>query len=310
MVNKVNNISELHQRLGLEAPINPLLSVIDMVHFDSIYKIIDRPPAVFGFYSIILKIIDGDLVYGRNRFDFSQGSMVFISPGQMLRAHGKVVTQEGVGLFFQEDLIRGTLLDRLADKYVFFNYEINEALHVSEAEKIIINRLLADIKEASVATEDEYTPKILVSLISLLLTYAEKFYSRQFQTRSHLNNDLISQFERHLNLYFQEEQALEQGLPTVSYFADSLSLSPSYLSDLLHRYTGISAQEHIHKRLIQESKRLLSGTDLNISEIAYRLGFKYPSHFTKFFKTKTARSPKDYREQDAYSHYPLNRGNV
>jgi len=233
--------------------------------------------------------------YGKGYYDFNEGSLMFTAPGQVIAPGPDVVVDEGWALFFHPDLIHGTDLGRKIHQYSFFNYETNEALHISEEEKLIIKDCVANIQREYSQNIDKHSQGLIVSNIELLLNYCARFYDRQFYTRAKVNSDVVQQFEKLLKDYFSQDTLIEMGLPNVKYFASKLNLSPNYLSDLLNKFTGKTTQEHIHLELIDKAKTLLWGTNNSISEIAYGLGFEHPSHFTKIFKTKTGKSPSEYR---------------
>ena len=200
-----------------------------------------------------------------------------------------------LGLFFHPDLINGTSLAKKINEYSFFNYEANEALHISDDEKIILKDCVEKIEKEYSQNIDKHTQGLIVSNLELLLNYCDRFYDRQFLTRGKVSKDIVQRFEHLLNDYFAQPAEINAGLPEVNFFASHLNLSPNYLSDLLNRFTGKTTQEHIHLKLVDTAKSLLWNTEKSISEIAYELGFRYPSHFTKVFKTKTGLTPKQYR---------------
>jgi AraC-like DNA-binding protein len=202
---------------------------------------------------------------------------------------------EGWALFVHRDLFHGTDLGRKIHQYSFFNYEVNEALHISEDEHLILKDCTGKIQKEYSQNIDKHTQGLIVSNIELLLNYCNRFYDRQFYTRAKLNTDVIQQFEKLLKDYFSQDTLIESGLPNVTWFASRLNLSPNYLSDLLQKFTGKSTLEHIHLEVIDRARTLLWSTGASISEIAYQLGFEHPSHFTKIFKTKTGKSPSAYR---------------
>jgi AraC-like DNA-binding protein len=203
--------------------------------------------------------------------------------------------EEGWGLFFHPDLINGTSFAKKINEYSFFNYEANEALHISDDEKMILKDCVEKIEKEYSQNIDKHTQGLIVSNIELLLNYCDRFYDRQFLTRNKVNKDIVQRFEHLLNDYFAQDELINAGLPDVKFFASHLNLSPNYLSDLLNRFTGKTTQEHIHLKLVDTAKSLLWSTEKSISEIAYELGFEYPSHFTKVFKTKTGLTPQQYR---------------
>ena len=290
----LQSISDLHKLVEYTPPKHPLISVIDHADF---YK--KRPKENifyrFGFYTISCKKFEGLLKYGKGYYDFSEGSLLFTAPGQVLAPGPDVTVEEGWALFIHPDLIYGTDLGKKMHQYTFFNYEANEALHISEEEKLIIKDCVAKIEKEYSQNIDKHSQGLIVSNIELLLNYCNRFYDRQFYTRAKVNSDVVQQFEKLVKDYFSQDSLIETGLPNVKYFASRLNLSPNYLSDLLNKFTGKTTQEHIHLELIDKAKTLLWGTDNSISEIAYGLGFEHPSHFTKLFKSKTGKSPSEYR---------------
>jgi len=290
----LQSISDLHKLVKFAPPKHPLISVIDHTNFyarrpkeDVTYRL--------GFYTISCKKFEGLLKYGKGYYDFSEGSLLFTAPGQVIAPGPDVTVDEGWALFFHPDLIHGTDLGRKIHQYSFFNYEANEALHISEEEKLTIKDCVAKIAREYSQNIDKHSQGLIVSNIELLLNYCNRFYDRQFYTRAKVNADVVQQFEKLLKDYFSQSTLIETGLPNVKYFASRLNLSPNYLSDLLNKFTGKTTQEHIHLEMVDKAKSMLWGTNDSISEIAYGLGFEHPSHFTKLFKSKTGKSPSDYR---------------
>lgn len=290
----IASISDLHDFAGYPSPKHPLISLIDNEAF---YEHCPRDLAFFrfGFYTISCKRFKGVLKYGKGHYDFSEGSLMFTAPGQVISSSPDGQVEEGWALFFHPDLINTAELGKKIHQYSFFSYDVNEALHISEEEKRTIKDCVNKIEKEYSQNIDKHTLNLIVSNIELLLSYCDRFYDRQFYTRSKVNSDVVQQFEKLLNDYFAQDTLIETGLPNVKYFASRLNLSPNYLSDLLNRFTGKTTQEHIHLQLIGKAKSLLWGTDNSISEIAYELGFEHPSHFTKIFKTKTGKSPTAFR---------------
>ncbi|OCX51618.1 transcriptional regulator [Mucilaginibacter sp. PPCGB 2223] len=290
----LESISDLHKLVQYASPKHPLVSLIDHADFyaktpkyDGLYR--------FGFYTISCKKFEGTLKYGKGHYDFNEGSLMFTAPWQVIAPGPDVVVDEGWALFIHPDLIHGTSLGKKIHEYSFFNYETNEALHISEEEKQILEDCLAKIEREYSQNMDKHTQGLIVSNIELLLNYCNRFYDRQFYTRAKVNSDVVQQFEKLLKGYFAQSTLIDAGLPNVGYFASRLNLSPNYLSDLLNKFTGKTTQEHIHLEMIDKAKSQLWGTDNSISQIAYALGFEHPSHFTKIFKTKTGKSPSEYR---------------
>jgi AraC family transcriptional activator of pobA len=291
----IGSITELHDLYGAGKPRHPLITVIDLAKHR-----IKRPrePVTFrlGFYSIFCKKFSGVLRYGRSYYDFSEGSLMFTAPGQATSSSPGPPVEEGWALFFHPDLINNSALGRKIKDYSFFNYETNEALHVSEEEKKILAVVIENIKKEYAQNIDKHTQTLIQSNIELLLNYCDRFYDRQFYTREKVNSDVVRQFEKLLKDYFAQDTLIDSSLPNVRYFAGKLNLSPNYLSDLLHKFTGKSTQEHIHLQLVDKAKALLWSTQRSVSEIAYALGFEHPSHFTRLFKQKTGYAPSDYRD--------------
>ncbi|MFT3827657.1 MAG: helix-turn-helix domain-containing protein [Chitinophagaceae bacterium] len=290
----LESISDLHDLVKYPRPKHPLISVIDHTDFyarrpkeDSLYR--------FGFYTISCKRFEGLLHYGKSQYDFKEGSLLFTAPGQVIGSGPNVTVDEGWALFIHPDLLHGTSLGMKMHEYSFFQYEINEALHVSEEEKQILQDCLNNITREYNQHIDKHTQSVIISNIELLLNYCNRFYDRQFYTRSKVNADVIQRFERLLKEYFSQPDLTEEGLPQVSYFASQLNLSAGYLSDLLQKFTGKTTQEHIHLELVERAKSLLWSTEKSISEIAYDLGFEHPSHFAKLFKAKTGKTASEFR---------------
>lgn len=293
----INSISDLHRLLALPKPEHPLVSVIDMsgikCHFDEQIKSV-----IYNFYSVcIKKNFTGKLKYGQNYYDFDEGVMTFFSPGQVI----STVTPEdmamnGWWLVIHPDFIQSYALARNIKEYGYFTYAVNEALHLSDKEEAMMTMLIEQIEQEYRSTIDNYSQDVIVSQIELLLNYANRFYNRQFITRKNASHDLLTKLEDILSDYFDHEQVKEMGLPTVHYLAEKLNVSPTYLSDLLRKLTGQSAQQHIHNKLIDKAKEILTTTSLSVSEIAYQLGFEYPQSFNKLFKSKTNVSPLEFRQ--------------
>jgi AraC-like DNA-binding protein len=236
--------------------------------------------------------------YGRKTIDFQDGNLICIAPNQTIEIDNEIEEREdkmGWGLFFHPDLIRSTTLNQKIKEYSFFQYEVSEALHLSDKEKNILLECVQKIQTELQENIDVHSQYIIVSTIELLLNYCSRFYGRQLITRSQSNKSIISQIENLLTQYFADNKINEQGLPTVKYLANKVHLSPSYLSDLLKKETGKNAQEHIHFYLIEEAKNLLLNSEKNINEIAFDLGFEYPQYFNKLFKKKTGKTPMEYR---------------
>jgi AraC-like DNA-binding protein len=296
---EINTISQAHQSLGLLPPKHPLVSVVKLADF--------RPTIDFkglkvvnNLYQITLKNIGcGNLTYGKNTYDYEEGTLLFTSPGQVIILEGEMPAEnsedKGWTLAFHPDLIRKSSLADKIDNYSFFNYDVNEALHLSEEELKTIEELLDKIITEYSQNLDKHSQNLIVSNIELLLDYCTRFYDRQFYTRTNINVDFVSKFEKLLKTYYDLGNVAEIGLPNVQYLSQKLNFSSNYLSDLLKKETGKTAQEHIHLFVINKAKNSLLNSNNSISEIGYSLGFEYPQHFSSLFKSKTGYSPSEYR---------------
>jgi AraC-like DNA-binding protein len=252
----------------------------------------------YGLYCIFLKEIKcGDLKYGCNYYDYQEGSLVFISPGQIVEVEdfGQNFQPKGYALIFHADLIHGTSLGRHIQDYSFFSYQSNEALHLSERERKIILECFAKIKYELEQAIDKHSKRLIVSNIEMVLDYCVRFYDRQFITRDKVHKGILERFENLLNEYFQSEKPQTIGLPSVAYYAAELNLSSNYFGDLIKKETGKTAQEYVQSKLIDIAKEKIFDQSKSVNQIAYELGFKYPQHFTRLFKQKVGQSPNEYR---------------
>jgi AraC-like DNA-binding protein len=290
----IASISDLHNILGYDKPKHPLITLVDLTKIPQ-QEMQNEVSASFGFYSIMCKKFDGVLQYGRGNYDFDEGSLLFTAPNQIISSSSNLKICEGWALYFHPDLIYATELGKKIHTYSFFNYDTNEALHISDEEKKIVKDCIQKIEREYSQNIDKHSQDLIVSNLELLLNYCNRFYDRQFYTRTKVNSDVVAKFERLLTDYFLQN-LVEKGTPTVTYFATELNISPNYLSDLLNRFTGKTTQEHIHLQIVEKAKLELWNSEKSISEIAYELGFEYPSHFTKIFKTKTGKSPSEFRQ--------------
>jgi len=290
--NALNNHETLH----------PLVSVIDFSKANP--RSWDGQKSVkinFGLYCIFLKDFKGcDLKYGRNYYDYQEGTLVFVAPGQMMvvETDGQVYQPKGYALVFHPDLIRGTTLAKSINDYNFFSYNANEALHLSERERQIVLDCFSKIEFELQQNIDKHSKKLITSNIELFLNYCERFYDRQFITRDIENKGILEKFEELLNGYFSSDKPQRFGLPSVAYFADELHLSANYFGDMIKKETGKSAKEYILNKIIDVAKNNTFNTDKSVNEIAYELGFKYPQHFTRLFKNVTGFTPNEYRFQN------------
>ncbi|MEH6682708.1 MAG: helix-turn-helix domain-containing protein [Sediminicola sp.] len=294
VIKTIKSISDLHKKLGYEKPKHPLITLVDLTNVGS-ESSKEEVFFTLDFYAIICKSFEGILKYGRSIYDFQEGSLLFTAPGQIISSSPDLKVTKGWALYFQPDLLYGTDLAKKIQDYTFFGYEVNEALHISEAEKNILNTCVQNIHREYNQNTDHHTQELIVDSIQLMLNYSKRFYERQFITRKKVNSGIVERFEALLREYIRENNLIETGVPSVTYFADKLNLSPTYLTDILKHQTGKNSQEHIHLALVNKAKDMLLGTTMTVSEIAYDLGFEYPSHFSKLFKTKTGKSPSEYR---------------
>ncbi|OQP41087.1 AraC family transcriptional regulator [Niastella yeongjuensis] len=291
-----NSISELHRALGLPKPLHPLISLVDYKDIVADTSAISKG-MVLNFYKISFKTnFKGKIKYGQRYYDFDEGGLSFISPNQVIGETSEEADYSGYTLLIHPDFIRNHSLGQQIKNYGFFTYATNEALYPSAKEKEIIIGVFRNIEYELNQHIDHFSQDVLIAHIEVLLNYSKRFYNRQFVTRSQANTDQLTQFEELLNDYFNDATALMTGLPSVTFFAEQLHCSPRYLSDMLRSLTGQNTQQHIHARLIEKAKELLSTTNLSIGEIAYQLGFEHSQSFNKLFKQKTDSSPVEFRK--------------
>lgn len=294
----INSITELHGFFGLEKPKHPLVSVVrlakELEHLD-----IEKFKYSVGLYQISLKDNCPFTItnYGRNSYDYQEGSMVFMAPNQVLEVEKQNINREDTGwsIVFHPDLIRKSELGKKIEQYSFFEYSSNEALHLSDEERTTVTEIALKIEREFNSNIDSHSQILIISNLELLLNYCVRFYDRQFFTRTNLNQDFVSQFEQVIKEYYKANKQIEFGIPTVQYCGEAMNMSPKYLSDLLRKETGQSTQDHIHQYIVEKAKNQLLNTTESASEIAYALGFEYPQYFSKMFKKKTAMSPNEYR---------------
>lgn len=289
------SLSSLHEAMGKPVPQHPLISIMD-------YGEIRFNPATFehgmktDFYKISFKTkFNGKIRYGQGYYDFQEGGMSFIAPGQVLRIDYEEAAHEGMSLHIHPDFLRSYPLLGKIKKYGFFSYSAAEALYLSEKEKNSILAIFENIQNELNERIDPFSQDVVISQIELLLTYSNRFYNRQFITRKAVNTDLLSKLEDILNDFFDKEKGVE-GLPTVEYVASQLNLTPRYLSDMLRHHTGQNAQHHIHDKLIEKAKEYLSDSQFSVAETAYQLGFEHPQSFSKLFKKKTTLTPNAFKQ--------------
>jgi len=296
---RIKTITEYHRVMGLPKPEHPLISVIN---FESIKHLPynESISLVFDFYSISLKRnFNARFKYGQQQYDFDEGIMFFISPGQVFGLEiekGSDLRHSGWLLLVHPDFLWNTTLTKTIKQYEYFDYSVNEALYLSEKEEAKITDMMQNMEQEYRSNIDKFSQDIIIAQLDLLLNYADRFYHRQFITRKITNHQILNRLEETLTAYFAGDALAKKGLPTVQYIADTLNVSPGYLSGLLKTLTGQSTQQHIHDKLIGKAKERLSTTALSVSEIAYELGFEHPQSFSKLFKTKTNLSPLEFRQ--------------
>lgn len=286
--NALNNHETLH----------PLVSVIDFSKAKPRSWGEKNVRINYGLYCIFLKDVKcGDLKYGRNYYDYQEGTLVFVAPGQVMEIEtdGLVYQPKGYALVFHPDLIPGTSLARSINEYNFFSYNAREALHLSERERQVVLDCFSKIEYELNQNIDKHSKKLIASTIELFLNYCERFYDRQFITRENVNKGILEKFEEQLNGYFSSDKPQLNGLPSVAYFAEELHLSANYFGDLIKKETGKTAKEYIQDKIIDVAKNRTFGTDKSVNEIAYELGFKYPQHFTRLFKQRVGCTPNEYK---------------
>ncbi|HEX9956707.1 MAG TPA: helix-turn-helix transcriptional regulator [Fibrella sp.] len=293
---RIKTITDYHQSRRLPKPEHPLISV---VNFDSINRFsCDKSTSIIqDFYSIALKRdFNGKMKYGQQEYDFDEGVLIFISPGQVFTIEAQAELQHtGWLLLVHPDFLWNTSLAKKIKQYAYFSYAVHEALHLSEKEEVILTTIIQNIDQEYRSNIDTFSQDVIIAQLDLLLTYADRFYHRQFITRKITNYKLLNRLEAILDDYVNSDALAKKGLPTVQYIADSLNVSPNYLSSLLKVITGQSTQQHIHDKLIEKAKEQLSTTDLTVTEIAYKLGFEHSQSFSKLFKSKTNHSPLEFR---------------
>jgi AraC family transcriptional regulator, transcriptional activator of pobA len=296
---RFKTITDYLQFRGLPKLQHPLISVIN---FDIIKKLREDEPKslLFDFYSIALKRnLNIKYKYGQQQYDFDEGVLFFLSPGQVFGVEvnqDAVVKLSGWMILVHPDFLWNTPLAKIIKQYEYFSYSVNEALHLSEKEENTITNIVKNIEQEYQANIDKFSQDLIITQLKLLLTYADRFYQRQFITRKISNHKILNQLEDFLTEYFNSDNLINKGIPTVQFIAESLHISPNYLSRMLQLLTGQSTKQFIHDKLIDLAKEKLSTTDLSINEIAYDLGFEHPQSFSKLFKSKTNFSPLEFRQ--------------
>ncbi|TNE51817.1 MAG: AraC family transcriptional regulator [Deltaproteobacteria bacterium] len=291
------NLAQIYDFIGRGEPTHPLITIIR--RWPQTGLDVSQYKFTSALYFMTLKNYnDGALKYGRSTYDYQKGTMVFVGPGQVVTFAGAQQPAEDPGwtVLFHPDLLRGTSLEQSLRAFSFFDYDLSEALHLSQKERDYLNVVLDQMEQELNQNIDRHSMGIVVHHLETILRYSHRYYERQFYIRTSANKDRLVQFESYLKDHFNSPKLLEDGIPTVEQCGKALNMSPSYLSDLLRAETGKSAKAHIHSFLIDEAKSRLLGSDQTVAEVAYSLGFDYPQHFSKLFKTKTGMSPSDYRK--------------
>lgn len=292
-ITKLQSVTQYNQMRGVKT-LHPLVTMLDLS------KAMPMPAQTFhfGLYAIYLKELKcGELSYGRGRYDYQEGTLVFVAPGQVLGVQPKVKTfqPKGWALLFDPELIRGTSLGRNIKEYSFFSYEVNEALHLSDHERKIVLDCFSKIQAELERGIDKHSRTLIATNIELFLNYCKRFYDRQFITREHANKGILERFESLLSNYFDSELPLTNGMPSVAYCANELHLSANYFGDLVKKECGITAQDYIHTVVIDRAKEKLIDAEKSITAVSIELGFKYPQHFTRLFKQKVRIAPIEYK---------------
>lgn len=299
-ITRIKSVSQYHQMLGLPKPMHPLISIINMK--DISRPLMDDSPfsIVFDYYSIALKKdFHVKMRYGQQPHDFDEGVLGFMAPGQLLTVEfdkNQKHDPSGWMILIHPDFLWNTSLAKKIRQYEFFDYAVNEALHLSDKEESMLTAIVQNMEQEYHTNIDKFSQPVIIAQLELLLTYSERFYQRQFITRKVSSHELLDRFETLVLDYFKSGSLAIQGLPTVTYIADALHVSPNYLSGLLKTLTGQTAQQHLHDKLIELAKIKLSTTNLTVGEIAYELGFEHLQSFSKLFKTKTEMSPLEFRQ--------------
>lgn len=290
----LKSVDQYNDLYGLET-LHPLITVVDLTKAT---KSVNHIRMNYGLYALYLKENKScEIIYGRKPYDYQEGTIVCFAPGQTatLDTLENEVKPKAYGILFHPDLIRGTSLGKTIKKYTFFSYAVSEALHLSEQEKEIVMDCLKKIRIELEHDIDKHSKELIAMNIELLLNYCMRFYERQFVTRGDANRDALTGFERSLDEYFQNTSLLQDGLPSVKYFADKACLSANYFGDMIKKETGKTPVEHIQNKVIELAKERIVGTDETISQISYGLGFQYPQHLCRLFKKRVGCTPNEYR---------------
>lgn len=291
----IDSLAELHKLLGFSKPKHPLFTVLQFKDFPAI-ELEDGTKLTADFYQITFKKgCCNKIIYGQSEFDFDEGVLSFFAPKQTFVTNGEIIPPQGFLILIHPDYIKGTSLQARIRSFSFFEYSITESLILSEEEEAFIEHVFMQIEKEAIRPIDKHSQDVIISSLELLLTYADRFYTRQFLTRKPKFNTLLAKFEKYLDDLIYTDAIPEHGVPNVTAIAAKFNLTPKYFSDLIRQHTGRSAQQHIHDKLIEAAKEKLSGTALSVSEIAFLLGFEHSQSFSRLFKLKTNVTPSEYR---------------
>lgn len=292
---RLQSITELHRIAGFAKPQHPLISIINL---EGLASNTDITSVIFDFYVVSMKRGCDKLLYGQQKYDFDEGLMAFLAPGQILRGedNGMPHNLSGWMLFIHPDFIWNTSLAKKIKQYEYFGYNINEALFLSDKEETLINAIVDNIRNEYSSNIDKFSQDVIIAQLEVLFTYSQRFYERQFITRKITNSSILERLEVVLTEYFEDNDLVSKGLPTVKHVAEKLNVSAKYLGSLLKQLTGQSTQQHIHEKLVEKAREKLSTTELTVSEVAYALGFEHSQSFNKLFKAKTKQSPLEFRQ--------------
>jgi len=296
---RFKTITEYHRAAGLPKPQHPLISLVRM---DQLTRPISESPItlIFDFYSISMKRVpNAKFKYGQQASDFDEGVLFFMSPGQLFGIDfekGNIHQPQGWIILIHPDFLWNTPLAKTIKQYEFFDYSVYEALYLSDKEETMLTTIAGNIEQEYHANIDRFSQNVIIAQLELMLTYGERFYQRQFITRKIASHEILTRLEDFLSDYFSSGSLAKDGLPSIAHIAETLHISPGYLSSLLKSLTGLNTQQHLHAKLIELAKEKLSTTNLSVSEIAYELGFEHLQSFSKLFKTKTRLSPLEFRQ--------------
>jgi AraC family transcriptional activator of pobA len=296
----IESVAQVHRMLGKEAPLHPLVTLVDNHRDTPVEPMIMNVRIVSQLYAVSLKNgTECGIHYGRRSYDFQAGSLMFLAPGQVVTPITEPEEPRGSDpswtLLFHPDLVRGSELASRMRSYRFFDYATHEALHVGSDERRVVCDIVENIRQECQRGADDFSRQLITSNLALLFDYCTRFYARQFDTRAEVDKDVVIRFEAFLHDYVESGRLAREGMPSVKLCAREVGLSPGYLSDLLRKETGLGTRQHVHALVLAKAKELLLGGDKSIAEIAYALGFEYPQHFSKLFKLKTGMAPSEYR---------------